>query len=100
LLSLAYSLLAKDLTIACYAVECDRPRWVLLYVRGSSIFDDAEELETQAFAGDASPELAQQLCHFLRRTFVGDFELARGIRRAIFLRPDWTKEYERFFGLQ
>lgn len=45
-----------------YAVESDRPRWVLLYIRACSIFDDSSELEWRAHSGNADTELAQALC--------------------------------------
>lgn len=46
-----------------YAVSHDAPRWVLLYVRGSTIFDDfSGEVETAIFDGPADVEKAQELC--------------------------------------
>lgn len=52
-----------------YAVQADRPRWVLLYVRALSIFADPDDLggdddqlQIKVHAGDASIDLAQDLC--------------------------------------
>jgi hypothetical protein len=51
------------LQAASYAVQNDSPRWILLYVRGSTIFDeDSAEVETRIFAGNADVEYAQELC--------------------------------------
>jgi hypothetical protein len=51
------------LQAASYAVANDSPRWILLYVRGSTIFDeDSPEVETRIFAGAADVEYAQELC--------------------------------------
>lgn len=51
------------LQVASYAVANDSPRWILLYVRGSTIFDeDSAEVETRIFAGHADVEYAQELC--------------------------------------
>jgi hypothetical protein len=51
------------LQAASYAVQNDSPRWILLYVRGSTIFDEeSPEVETRIFAGNADVEYAQELC--------------------------------------
>jgi hypothetical protein len=46
-----------------YAVATDRPRWGLVYIRAVSIFDGEHTTpELRIHEGEASVELAQQLC--------------------------------------
>lgn len=51
------------LQINGYCVEKDLPRWGLLYIRGSTIFDDGSpEVEWDLITGESSIEMAQELC--------------------------------------
>jgi len=45
-----------------YAVALDRPRWALVYLRGITIYDGSKTPEVKIHAGEASVELAQDLC--------------------------------------
>lgn len=52
-----------ELQVNGYAVEKDLPLWGLLYIRGSTIFDeDSPEVEWDLFTGQSSVEMAQELC--------------------------------------
>lgn len=53
---------AHVLQVNGYAVALDRPRWRLIYVRGTTIFDGSERPEFREYTGTASVELAQELC--------------------------------------
>lgn len=46
-----------------YAVALDRKRWVLIYIRASSIFEEGAKVpEFKTYEGEASAEKARELC--------------------------------------